>query len=139
MAVFARRHTVCDSFSAEGHRSFPIRITKSVAWRSVMRCLFATLFLAALVVGCNKPTNPPAPPTTSPTNTGVNARDANAPPGREPVTGQDENPADLEITAKIRNDIINGKDFGVNARNIKIMTSKGFVRLRGPVDTVNER
>lgn len=98
-----------------------------------MRCLVATLLLLGLAsLGCNRPNNP-APATNSPTNTGVNARDRNNSEGKEPVTGQDENSADIKITAEIRRKVVEEMD-SVNARNVKIMTSKGMVLLRGPVD-----
>lgn len=96
------------------------------------------LFAGFLSLGCGKPNNP-APATNSPTNTGVNVRDQNAPPGREPITGQDENPEDVKRTAEIRRRVVAEPDFGVNARNVKIMTSKGAVLLRGPVDKASEK
>jgi len=103
-----------------------------------MRYLAITFLLVGfLSLGCNKPN--PAPAPTSPTNTGVNARDKDAPPGKEPVTGQDETSADVETSGRIRRIVTAAYGTTSNAGNVKIMTSKGQVLLRGPVDTVTEK
>lgn len=55
------------------------------------------------------------------------------------ATDQSNEPADLEITAAIRRDIVGREGFSMNARNVKIITRDGVVTLRGPVDTITER
>jgi osmotically-inducible protein OsmY len=45
----------------------------------------------------------------------------------------------VATTAQIRKEIIAGKNMSVNARNVKIITNKGQVTLRGPVNTAEEK
>ena len=52
---------------------------------------------------------------------------------------QGNSQADVDTTAQIRKEIIAGKDMSVNARNVKIITNKGKVTLRGPVNTADEK
>jgi len=52
---------------------------------------------------------------------------------------QGNSKADVDTTAQIRKEIIAGKTMSVNARNVKIITSKGQVTLLGPVNTAEER
>lgn len=52
---------------------------------------------------------------------------------------QGNSQADIDTTAQIRKEIIAGKDMSINARNVKIITNKGQVTLRGPVDTTEEK
>jgi hyperosmotically inducible protein len=52
---------------------------------------------------------------------------------------QGNSQADLDITAQIRKEIIANKDLSMNARNVKIITNKGRVTLRGPVNTAEEK
>lgn len=70
-------------------------------------------------------------------NTAVNARDK-APVAKTPID-QNENAADIKITADIRKKVLEQPDFSVNARNVKIITADGTVTLRGPVTTEAER
>lgn len=124
--------------------------------------LFGMLF--ALVVGCNE-SNPPASADRTTTdrsttdrstrvtttteehpaaaaepadraNTGVNVRDRDS-AAKTPLD-QNENKADIAITADIRKQIV-GTKMSVNAHNIKIITQDGKVTLRGPVKTVGEK
>jgi hyperosmotically inducible protein len=69
-------------------------------------------------------------------NTARNVRDRN-----NPLTPLDQgnSQADVDTTAQIRKGILAGKDMSVNAQNVKIITSKGQVTLRGPVDTAEEK
>ena len=75
--------------------------------------------------------------TTDPDNTALNVRDRND----RTLTplNQGNSKADVATTAQIRKEIIAGKDMSVNARNVKIITSKGQVTLRGPVNTSEEK
>jgi hyperosmotically inducible periplasmic protein len=80
------------------------------------------------------------PPGTEPTNTGVNVRDTDR-VTRNPKLpiDQNENQADIDITAKIRQRVLDTDGMSVNARNSKIITSDGKVTLRGPVESDMER
>jgi osmotically-inducible protein OsmY len=46
---------------------------------------------------------------------------------------------DVEITAEIRRAIVDDSAMSTNARNIKIITDKGAVTLRGVVDSQAEK
>ena len=71
-------------------------------------------------------------------NTARNVRDrgdATLTPG-----DQGDSPADSEITQKIRKALVSGAGgYSVNAKNVKIITAKGKVTLRGPVRTEAEK
>lgn len=111
--------------------------------------------LCGMALGCNQ-SNPPAssttsttepatritanrPTTTEPidrTNTGVNVRDRDS-TAKTPLD-QNENTADIQITADIRKRVVETK-MSVNAHNVKIITQDGMVTLRGPVKTEDEK
>ena len=115
--------------------------------------LFGTL--CGMALGCNQ-NNPPAssaksttepatritanrPTTAEPvdrTNTGVNVRDRES-TAKTPLD-QNENKADIQITADIRKRVVDTK-MSVNAHNVKIITQDGMVTLRGPVKTEDEK
>jgi len=78
--------------------------------------------------------------STQPDNTAVNARDADR-VTRNPKLpiDQKENQADIDITAKIRQQVLKTDGLSVNARNAKIITADGKVTLRGPVESAAER
>ena len=118
-----------------------------------MRMLLTVLVVAALA-GCNEsPSSPPARVTadggartendasvrnaTAPDNTAVNQRDAAA--NTKTPVDQKENQADVSLTAKIRQQVLDVKDLSINARNSKIITADGKVTLRGPVNSTEER
>jgi osmotically-inducible protein OsmY len=69
-------------------------------------------------------------------NTGVNVRDRDS-VAKTPLD-QNENKADIKITADIRKRVVDTK-MSVNAQNVKIITQNGKVTLRGPVKTENEK
>ena len=122
--------------------------------------LFGTL--CGLALGCNE-SRPPAPsvsstaespttvianrPTTTehpaanaepvdPTNTGVNVRDRDG--TAKTSIDQNENKADIQITADIRKQVVETK-MSVDAQNVKIITQDRKVTLRGPVKTEEEK
>ena len=70
-------------------------------------------------------------------NTGRNIRDR----GSRNLTPLDQgnSQADIDTTAQIRKGIIAGKNMSVNAKNVKVITNKGRVTLRGPVNTAEEK
>ena len=69
-------------------------------------------------------------------NTGVNVRDRDA-DEKTPID-QNENQADIDLTAKIRERVV-ATEMSVNAQNVKIITQGGKVTLRGPVATAEEK
>ena len=74
---------------------------------------------------------------TEPDNTARNVRDRS----NNSVTPFDQgsDKTDVATTAQIRREIIANKSMSVNARNVKIITNKGQVTLRGPVSTAEEK
>lgn len=72
-----------------------------------------------------------------PDNTGVNERDSDG-TTKTPID-QDETSKDVQITADIRKQVLATEGMSVNARNAKIITSKGHVTLRGPVNSDDEK
>ncbi len=117
--------------------------------------------LCGLALGCNESNSPAssARPTQEPTqvtanrttaaehpaattepadrtNTGVNVRDR-ASTAKTPID-QNENKADIKITADIRKRVVDEK-MSVDAHNVKIITQDGRVTLRGPVKTEEEK
>ena len=77
------------------------------------------------------------PTATEPDNTGVNVRDRDG--ATKTPLDQSNDPADVETTRKIRQGITDDDSLGMNARNVKVITTAGVVTLRGPVATANER
>jgi osmotically-inducible protein OsmY len=115
-----------------------------------------TALACALLVGCESSsttssttTKPPSttvqkPPLSTKVgsdetadNTGVNKRDRDT-NAKTPIN-QDEDQADVDRTAAIRKRVLEIKDLSVDGRNVKIITQKGKVTLRGPVDSEAER
>jgi sporulation protein YlmC with PRC-barrel domain len=74
---------------------------------------------------------------TQPDNTALNVRDRKGSTLTPLDQGNSE--ADTDMTAQIRKGILAGKDMSVNARNVKIITNKGHVTLRGPVRSEEEK
>jgi hypothetical protein len=74
---------------------------------------------------------------TPPTNTGINERDQNQ-VAKTPVE-QGNNKKDIDITAGIRQKIVNHEGMSINGRNVKIITDGGRVTLRGPVNSQEEK
>jgi len=116
-----------------------------------MRMLFI-LSLGLFLSGCNQSPQPAATAPSSavtpadtaradrdtrPDNTAVNQRDA-SPHAKTPID-QNENQADINVTAKIRQQVLDEKDLSIDARNAKIITADGKVTLRGPVKSDQER
>jgi len=91
-------------------------------------------------VTANRPTTSERPTATAEPldrdNTGVNVRDR-ASTAKTPFD-QNENKADIRITAEIRKQVVATK-MSVDAQNVKIITQDGKVTLRGPVDSDEEK
>jgi hyperosmotically inducible protein len=104
-----------------------------------MRSLIV-LLMGVVICGCEQPLAPTAPVTNAPPardNTAINERDRD-PAAKTPID-QDENTADVTITAEIRKKIVAQPNISVNGRNVKVITSQGVVTLRGPVESDAER
>jgi osmotically-inducible protein OsmY len=85
------------------------------------------------------PSSPTPSPsaTTDETNTGMNVRDRD---GSLPTpVDQSNSEGDLQITARIRQAILDDQALSVTAENIKIITVNGKVTLRGPVKDAAEK
>lgn len=90
------------------------------------------LAAAAALVGCNdKP--------VAADNTKKNERDVSGSANKLTPMDQGQNGSDIDITAKIRRDLMGNDRLSMNAKNVKIITTDGNVTLRGPVPSEDER
>ena len=93
-----------------------------------------------VTVTANRPITTEDPTTTTdpvePDNTEVNVRDRDG-ESKTPID-QNENAADIEITASIRSKVVD-TEMSVAAQNVKIITQDGKVTLRGPVRSDEEK
>lgn len=103
-----------------------------------MKPLALALALVIPLSGCDRSTTvtPPVTPAVDRDNTGVNTRDRD-PANKSPIA-QNENQADIDITARIRKQVVT-TEMSVNAQNVKIITQDGKVTLRGPVKSAEEK
>jgi hyperosmotically inducible periplasmic protein len=62
-------------------------------------------------------------------------RDVNNPTPQD----QSNRKADIKVTAKLRRAVVHERGLSMNAKNIKIITQKGCVVLRGPVNSDYEK
>jgi hypothetical protein len=70
-------------------------------------------------------------------DTGKNERDRS---GATATSGdQSESEADLRITQKIRQAVVDDSELSATAKNVKIVTKEGVVTLRGPVKSSQEK
>jgi hyperosmotically inducible protein len=75
--------------------------------------------------------------SVKPDNTKVNKRDRSS---SEPTADQQKmNPADRELTKKIRQAITADKSLSIYAHNVKIISQNGAVTLKGPVKSDDEK
>lgn len=70
-------------------------------------------------------------------NTGINKRDRSEQEMTADQQGQSKQ--DVEMTRKIRREIVNDKSLSTDAHNVKIVTSNGMVTLKGPVKSQEEK
>jgi len=109
----------------------------------MMRILhLSALFLVSIaLVNCDMQTGQvekKKPETTADAdNTARNERDRNA--ATQLPTDQAENEADRQVSANVRKAVVADDSLSINAQNIKIVTSNGYVTLRGPVKTDREK
>jgi len=73
---------------------------------------------------------------TKPDNTAINQRDRS--PGEATADQQKMNPADRDLTARIRKSIMADKTLSTYAHNVKIISQDGVVTLKGPVRSGEE-
>jgi hyperosmotically inducible periplasmic protein len=73
----------------------------------------------------------------APDNSKVNARDSK--PAQKTAEDQSNSASDVETTQKIRKAIIDDSTLSTYARNVKIITAKGKVTLKGPVRSDAEK
>lgn len=57
---------------------------------------------------------------------------------KSPPATQSADPADLDITARIREELV-ASDMSVKAQNVSVATRDGKVALSGPVESTSER
>lgn len=97
--------------------------------------LLLGLFSMALI-SCERQDHPKNHPSKV-ENTERNTRDRDS-MTKTPMD-QSENESDRRITQKIRQAIMSDDSLSTNAKNIKIITKKGVVTLRGPVANSQEK
>lgn len=105
-----------------------------------MKNFFLLTMLALTLIACdrqdNSRTNTP-PNELDSDNTGRNVRDRDS-RAKTPLD-QSESEEDRTITQKIRQAIMADDSLSTNAKNIKIITIKRVVTLRGPVASSQEK
>jgi hyperosmotically inducible periplasmic protein len=102
---------------------------------------FATiLILGSALAACDKDntdtTQTTASNASAPDNTKTNARDKA--PTLTPID-QGNSQADIDTTQAIRKAVMGDEALSTNAKNVKIITNKGVITLRGPVNTEAEK
>jgi hyperosmotically inducible periplasmic protein len=115
-----------------------------------MKALPLTTMVLAILAGCSRQDAGPQTTQRDATNaevrtsvhtdadnTAFNQRDEHT-VLKTPID-QNENQADINITADIRRRVVNTEGMSINARNVKIITQDGKVTLRGPVKSMDER
>lgn len=106
------------------------------------------LILAVAAFGCDRsndtftsssdqPGGPKAVNNAPADNTEVNERDRQA----AAVTPMDQgmSETDMNVTQRIRQEVVAADSLSLTAKNVKIVTLDGIVTLRGPVNTAEER
>lgn len=87
--------------------------------------------------GSYQSTTVTTPEDYAPDNTGRNKRDRSS--HMMTAGDQSENSVDITITKRVREAIIADDSLSTNAKNIKIITVKNVVTLRGPVKNEREK
>lgn len=100
--------------------------------------MFGLIGLSLAATACDNKKDKPATPTTyEADNTGINVRDRDT--NAVLPTNQSEKESDILITKNIRKALIDDASLSTDAKNIKIITIDGVVKLRGPVKSQAER
>ena len=87
--------------------------------------------LLSLVLAAQQP--PTASAQSAPDNTKVNRQ------GEITASSQKNGKHDLAITRDIRKAIVGDKSLSTYAHNVKVITENGFVTLKGPVRSEDEK
>jgi hyperosmotically inducible protein len=102
----------------------------------VLPCLLILSIACSSQTGRVEP-DKKSPATSDADNTSRNVRDRD---GTSLTPGdQAENEADRQISAAVRQAIVDDNSLSMNAHNVKIITSGGVVTLRGPVNSPQEK
>lgn len=100
--------------------------------------MYATRMIAGLIMAGSIAQAANNSTSTDVNNTKINERDAKM----ETLTPEDQSQgtnADVELTRKIRQDVVADRSFSTDAQNVKIITLNGVVTLRGPVSSLSEK
>jgi hyperosmotically inducible protein len=96
----------------------------------------ASAFALALFLGPLWAAPQSADTKPKPDNTATNKGDQD--PGAVTADKQKMNPADRDLTAKIRKSVMADKSLSTYAHNVKIVSQNGIVTLKGPVRSDDE-
>jgi hyperosmotically inducible periplasmic protein len=107
-------------------------IVSGSAARQIVRASVMALSLAVPASGALQAAQPPAPD-----NSKVNERDRQ--PSQVTADQQQNNRPDREITRQIRRALVADTSLSTYAHNIKVITQRGKVTLKGPVRTAEEK
>ena len=104
-----------------------------------MKNFILMLMLSLTLAACNQQDRDVTPSNSNHDvdNTEQNVRDRDS--ATKTPFDQSENEGDLQITKKIRQNIMADEALSTNAKNIKIITINGVVTLRGPVASSSEK
>jgi hyperosmotically inducible protein len=97
-----------------------------------IRNAISTFILGALIASGQS-----TDPSVKPDNTKLNQRDRDA--SEATADQQKMNPADRELTRKIRHSVMADKSLSTYAHNVKIISQDGHVTLKGPVRSEDEK
>ncbi len=102
-----------------------------------MKMKFVIVGVCVLLCGCSSESSSPTTVGVDRDNTAVNERDA----GEASITPMDQSnaPEDIDQVATIRSEVLEIDGLSINGRNVKIITDRGKVVLRGPVASETER
>jgi hyperosmotically inducible periplasmic protein len=117
-------------------RNFTGGKTMKVDYKNIIRTFLCIgLLLGVGVLTHAQEPNNQAPPASD--NTKTNQRDRSA---NEPTADQQrDSRSDRDITQQIRRAIINDKSLSTYAHNVKVITQRGQVTLKGPVQSEDEK
>jgi osmotically-inducible protein OsmY len=102
-----------------------------------MKCFAGSILVCVLALALPLSAQTPSRQPTAPDNTKVNKGDRDQ---KQPTADQQKlNRSDSEITRDIRRSITKDKALSTYAKNVKIVTQKGNVTLRGPVRSEEEK
>jgi hyperosmotically inducible protein len=101
---------------------------RAFLWVSIMLLGCGILMLAQDTAGQNAPASD---------NSKMNQRDRD--PNEPTADQQSNNQSDRDITQQVRQAINADKTFSTYAHNVKVMTQKGQVTLKGPVRSDEEK